>query len=297
MEFRFFVYIICGILGLLLIFKEFNRGKSANLTLRILASLFLVISFAFLMVPLTYETVLNKSINELNIITAGTNLDTIVKINGKKYDLDSNLFLERKKLKINHIEDLAYYLQENKDIKKVNIYGYGLAAEELEILKDYQITFHPAIIPAGIISASWKRKISATENLNVQGVYNNASDKDVKLKLLGLGATLDSIIIKSNTKSNFSFIHQPKQSGLAVYQLIAFKGNDTLSVDPIPFEVKPKKVIQVLLLASFPDFEYKFLKNWLYEKQYQVVFRSQISKDKYTSDFLNTKVVDVSSIN
>lgn len=297
MEFKFLVYIICTILALLLIFKELKRQRKANLWWRILASICMVASFAFLIVPITYQSKIAQATAELNLITAGTDLDTIAKIKGEKFDLDSNLFSDTKKLKIKHIEDLSYYLNENKDIKKINIYGYGLDELQLKQLQDYQVSFHPAVIPAGIISASWQKEINATENLTIQGTYNNKSDQDIKLKLYGLGTNLDSTFVKANSKTNFSFNTQPKQTGNAIYQLIAMKGKDTLSTEPIPFEVETKKPIQILILASFPDFEYKFLKNWLYEKQYQVVFRSQISKDKYSSDFLNTKTIDVSRIN
>ncbi len=297
MEFKYIVFIICTILLLLLFLKEIKRNNKTNLSLRIVASIFMVISFAFLIAPLTYQTVNEQSVNELNIITAGTNTDSIAKIKGEKFDLDSSLFSDKKRLKIKHIEDLGYYLQENKDIKKVNIFGYGLDEAQLNQLHDYQISFHPATIPSGVISASWQNKIKETENLNVQGVYNNISDEDIKLKLFGLGANLDSIIVKANSKSNFSFNNQPKLAGKAIYKLIGLKGKDTLTADPIPFEVEGKQPIQILILASFPDFEYKFLKNWLYEKQYQVIFRSQISRDKFSSDFLNTKAVNVSSIN
>lgn len=297
MEFKLTVFIICTILVLFLIFKELKRKNKINLSWRILASIFMVVSFAFLIVPITYQTVKEQATAELNLITEGTDVDTITKIKGEKFDLDSNLFSDQKNLKIKHIEDLAYFLQENKDIKKVNIYGYGLDETQLKQLQAYQLSFHPAAIPSGIISASWQKEVSATENLTIQGVYNNYSNQDVKLKLFGLGANLDSAFVKANSTINFSFNTQPKQYGKAIYQLIAFKGKDTLSSEPIPFEVKPKKPMQILILASFPDFEYKFLKNWLYEKQYQVVFRSQISKDKYSSDFLNTKAMDVSRIN
>lgn len=297
MEFNNIVFIICAILALLLIFKEVRRNNKANLIWRILASLFMVISFALLIVPINYQTTKEHTAAELNIITEGTDIDTITNIKGDKFDLDSNQFLSQKSLKIKHIEDLAYYLKENSDLKKVNIYGYGLDEQQLKQLKGYQVSFHPATLPLGVISANWQKKIRETESLNVTGFYHNTSNTAIQLKLYGLGTDLDSIIVQANSKSAFLFSNQPKQAGKAIYQLIALKGKDTLSVEKVPFEVVAKQPIQVLILASFPDFEYKFLKNWLYEKQYQVVFRSQISKGKYSSDFLNTTAVDVSRIN
>lgn len=296
MGFNTIVWVVCAILALVLIYKEVKRKNKANLIWRVLASLFLVISFAFLVVPITYQTTKEHATAELNLITEGTHPDTIAYIKGEKYDLDSNQFLTQKRLRIKHIEDLAYYLKENKEVKKVNIYGYGLDETALKQLENYQVAFHPSAVPSGIISASWPDKIRTTENLNVEGIYNNTSNAAIKLKLYGLGTDLDSAIVNANSKSNFSFNNQPKQVGKAIYQLIALKGKDTVAKEKIPFEVVTKQPIQILMLASFPDFEYKFLKNWLYEKQYQVAFRSQISKGKYSSDFLNTTSFNINNI-
>lgn len=297
MKFNEIVCLICAILLLLLIFKEVRRVSKVNLIWRVLASVLLVVSFALLIVPINYQTTKEHASAELNLITEGADIATIAKIKGEKYDLDSNQFLSQKSLKIKHIEDLAYYLKENIDIKKVNIYGYGLDEHQLKQLEGYQTVFHPAAMPLGVISANWQKKIRETENITISGLYHNTSNTSIKLKLYGLGTDLDSTIVEANSKSAFSFSNQPKQAGKAIYQLIALKGKDTLTAEKVPFEVVAKQPIQILILASFPDFEYKFLKNWLYEKQYQVVFRSQISKDKYSSDFLNTKSVDVNRIN
>jgi hypothetical protein len=72
---------------------------------------------------------------------------------------------------------------------------------------------------------------------------------------------------------------------------------DTLAKEPVPVQVGDQAPMKVLILASFPDFEYKFLKNWLYENQYPLAFRSQISKNKYASDFLNMDGFNLSQIN
>ena len=297
MEFKYIVLIICAIIALLLMVIETKRKNKANVLWRILASFCMLMSFAFLIVTITYQTVIKQPKAELNLLTAGTELQTIATIKGEKYVLDSTLFSERKHLKIKPIDDLSYYLQENKEVKKINIYGYGLEEVQLAQLQDYQLSFNPAPIPAGINSVSWQKKVKETENLIVQGVFNNTSNQDIQLKLIGLGANLDSTFVKANSKINFSLINQPKLSGKAIYQIIAIKRKDTVFTEKVAFEVLPKQKLQVLILASFPDFEYKFLKNWLYQKQYQVVFRSQISKDKYTSEFLNTKAIAVSLIN
>jgi len=172
-----------------------------------------------------------------------------------------------------------------------------LPGEELKNLAGYELNFHPLEIPTGIISANWPAKIKTTEQLTVQGIYQNRSDRAVKLLLKGLGSSIDSISIEANSNKNFSFKTRPKQSGKAIYQLISFYGRDTLAKEPVPFTTNEQMPMKVLILASFPDFEYKFLKKWLYDNQHPLAFRSQISKNKYSSDFLNTDKLNLNQIN
>lgn len=280
MEFNYCVILICLGFAFFLIVKEIRRNDTSRLVWRLVANIFMVISFALLIIPITYSTKMVAPARELNLLTEGTSLD-------------SNSYPKQGI----HLADLNYHLKLHPEIKKINVYGYGLSVNELKTLKEYQLTFHPSTNPSGFISASWTKKLGISTQLVVQGVYHNSTNKAVKLKLLGLGDDLDSLSIKANTKVKFSFSTQPKQIGKAVFNLIALRDKDTLSAEPIPFEVVRKPPIRILILASFPDFEYKFLKKWLYENQYAVAFRSQISKDKYSTEFLNQKAVNLNQIN
>ena len=297
MEFNYIIMLLCIAFAIFLGYKEITRFDLSKLIWRLLANILMLAFFALLIIPIQYTLTKKEPAHVLNLLTEGTSLDTVEAIKGKRFALDSTLFPNRKKLKINYLADLNYYLAKNPDVKKINIYGYGLDENELKSLKNHRILFHPSLFPSGILSANWQKKLRYTENLKVQGIYHNSTRDIVRLKLQGLGATLDSAEVKPNSNLKFSFVNQPKQIGKAVFSIIALKGNDTLSVDPVPFEVENKKPTSVLILASFPDFEYKFLKKWLYENQYGVALRSQISKGKYSTDFLNRKAVNVNQLN
>jgi len=297
MELKWIIILVCIAVAGFLTFKEFKRNDKSRLIWRWVASVLMVACFALLIIPISYSVKKQEPAGVINLLTDGTTLDTIATIKDTKYDLDSTLFPIRKNQKINHIADLAYYLKEHPNIKKINIYGHGLGENELKTLKEKQVSFHPAMVPSGVISASWQNKLKVSESLKVQGIYHNGSNEMVKLKLYGMGTSLDSVSVRPNSQFNFSLINKPKQIGKAVFNLIAIQGNDTISVEPVPFEVENKQPINVLILASFPDFEYKFLKKWLYENQYAVALRSQISKNKYSTDFLNMKTVNVNQLN
>ncbi|WP_293785249.1 hypothetical protein [uncultured Pedobacter sp.] len=294
MEFKYIAMLAGLILLAFLIYKELRRLNKARLIWRILASIIAVSCFVLLMVPIRYETHVPQSADEVILITAGTHPDSISGLKGKKYALSpSNI----KNTKTINIPDLSYFLKSNPNIRKLSIYGYGLNAAELAQLEGYRITFHPSANPTGIIAANWPGKLKTSELWQVQGTYQNSGSETVKLLLKGLGKTVDSIVIGAKSKKTFSFKTTPKQTGNAVYEFVSLQKNDTLAKEPVPVEVVDEAPMRLLLLASFPDFEYKFLKNWLSENQYPLAFRSRISKNKYAFDFLNLDSVNLNRTN
>jgi hypothetical protein len=294
MEFKY-IAILSGLLLLaFLLFKEIRRANQARLIWRILASTIAVGCIVLLIVPIKYETHLQQNADEVILLTTGTNPDSVAKLKGEKYALPS---VDVKNIKAKTIPDLSYFLKSNPNIQKLNIYGYGLNKAELKALTGYQIVFHSATTPDGIISANWPGKLKTSEALQVQATYQNSSSNSVKLLLKGLGRVVDSIVVDAKSNKSFSFKTSPKQTGKAVYELIAMQQNDTLAKEPVPVQVGDQAPMKVLILASFPDFEYKFLKNWLFENQYPLAFRSQISKNRYAFDFLNTDSINLNQIN
>jgi len=294
MEFKYIVLILSLLLFGFLLYKEISRPTKARLFWRILASFIAVSCFALLVIPIKYKSKLLQNANEITVIAEGANTDSLEKVPGPKYTLDAS---NSNSKKLTFIPDLSYFLMTHKDIRKLNIFGYGLTDDELKTIEGYDLKFHPSENPTGIISANWQTKIKSTEALTIQGVYQNSGEKTVKLLLKGSGNSVDSIFVEGNTNKNFSFKTRPKQIGRAVYQLISFQGKDTLAKDPVPFSVLEQTPMKVLILASFPDFEYKFLKKWLFDNQFPLDFRSRISKNKYSSDFLNTESLDLNQIN
>ncbi|MES2418438.1 MAG: hypothetical protein V4541_09635 [Bacteroidota bacterium] len=294
MEFKYTVFVAC--LGLLayLLYKELNRPDRSFLAWRILASIVIAFALAAMVLPITYSLETQGRIAELNLITPGAMDKATLPARTPLYTLDSSLKAHHRKLI--YLPDLGYYLQGHPEIKKVKSYGYGLSAYELDKLAPAELVFYPAPIPSGFIACTWSQRLNETESLNVQGTYHNERKAAVKLMLTGMGLAHDSLLVKPGDQANFSLNAQPKQLGNGVYRLLALQQKDTLSAEPIPFTVIPKREPKILILASAPDFEYKFLKKWLFEQHYQLIMRTRTSKGKYSTDFLNTKEMEVKNI-
>jgi len=294
MEFKYIAMLAGLLFTAFLLYQEVRRPNRARLIWRVLANIVAVSCFVLLIVPIRYETHIKQNPDEIILLTEGTNPDSVAKLKEKKYALSS---VNLKGGKATVLSDLSYFLKSNPNIRKINIYGYGLSNGDLEILKGYEVNFHPSASPNGIIAVNWPIKLKTSDALNVQGTYQNTGNQAVKLILKGLGKSVDSTTIEAGSNKSFSFKTHPEQIGKAVYQLITFKKNDTLAKEPVPVQVGDQTPMKVLILASFPDFEYKFLKNWLYENQYPLAFRSQISKNKFASDFLNMDSVNLNQVN
>jgi hypothetical protein len=295
MEFNTIILFVCALLLVFLLVAEWRRANRSRRIWRLLATLIATSCFALLIVPVSYTTHFAQQQHEVVLITEGTNIDSIKNIKAVKYQLGSENALTLKKNKATAIADLSYFLAAHPDLQRFQVYGYGLSDAALESMKGRKINFHPSPSPQGIVVASWPAKIKSTSSFNVQGSYHNGG-KATTLSLKGLGNVIDSVLINPNTTATFHFKSRPKQLGKAVFELIALQDGDTLTKDPVPFQVVEQIPMKVLLLASFPDFEYKFLKRWLYDQHYPVAFRSQISKDKFTTDFLNMESVNLGRI-
>jgi len=295
MENNYPVIIAVILLLVFLLYKEARRANRARLFLRIAAVVFAVGALAFLFFPPSYKTVQSRDGERLLLLTEGADNSSLQ--SGNYYTTDSSVLSKRSVRGVKYIPDLAYYLQQHQDLAGVSLYGNGLEPADLKSLNGYTYDFHPAQAPLGLLSCSWPGVLKQAELLRVEGVFNNTGEGPAKLLLEGLGSGLDSVIIPAHTSSTFSLKTLPRQLGRAVYNLIALTGNDTLQNEKIPFQVSESPKVKLLVLSSFPDFEYKFLKSWLFEHGYQVVFRTRISKDKFSTDQLNTTTLNAETIN
>ncbi len=296
-EFKLISLILSVFLLAFLIFKEAKRKNKNWLILRLIASVIAVGSLFFLIYPMKYEVSKSVKKEEFYLLTKGANLDSVSKSNAQLFTLDSGIYQNNSKNKIKFLPDLSYYLSEHPEIKTINLYGEGLENSDLKSLINYKINYKPIENINKIKNCNWQKTITNTDDLVVEGKYKNDSDKPVNVVLNGLGTNLDSVSIKANEEANFSLKGKTNQLGYFTYHIEAIQNKDTLAYEAVPFEVIEKQPVNVLILASTPDFEYKFLKNWLYQNNYSLALRTRISKEKFSSDFLNLPTVNINNLN
>ncbi|MVN20959.1 hypothetical protein GO621_05340 [Mucilaginibacter sp. HMF7410] len=277
-----------------LFWKEISRTNRLRLSWRLLASFLTVLSLVFLAVPLSFKgKKSNVSSKEILLLTDGFSKDSLNKYRNSSsqqpfiYTADAGVFQTLKSPAVHFIADLDLWRNTIPANTAIHILGDGLEEDELQNLNQTPIRFYAPELPSGIQKVNWTHRLNAGELFKVQGNFLNQTDAKVKLVLKGLNTSLDSIEIGAKRSIDFNFSTIPKQSGQAVFRLIALSGKDTIEDEPIPFSVGPSRTLKVLMLNASPDFESRFLKNWLAQNAYAVASRSIISKNKTTSDFAN----------
>ncbi len=288
------IIIISSLLVLAFIcWKEIQRKNKAHLTLRLVASVLTVLALYFIARPLSFQRKLDPAKeNTAVLLTEGFEQDSLAGLKNIPIFSTERSIVEKNK-NVKFIPDLEYFSRLQPDINKIHILGSGLDQDELETLTNHQLVFHPGPV-SGFSSVNWNNTIRSGERLTVQGSFKNGSNKAVKIILKGLSTTLDSVTLTGI--QTFELSTSPKLLDKAIYSLIALSGRDTLANEKVPVIIEPKTLLKILILSSSPDFESKFLKSWLYAEKYALAVRTNISKDKFSTEFLNTERINLNRV-
>ncbi|MES2374468.1 MAG: hypothetical protein V4557_17965 [Bacteroidota bacterium] len=255
--------------------KEFIRANKARLGWRMLASVIAVVCLVCMGLPITFTPPGIVSGNKAIVLTEGADADSIQQFNKA----------QKQKLVVYQMDDLLR--GEHMEYDSLHVFGYGLSDDELQMLKGSKLVFHPAKIISGITTIDWNRNIEKGKELLLQGTYTNQNSFSVVLVLNGFNTILDSFTVLPKKEMDFRLHTIPKQNGKAVYTLSALHEKDTLEKEPIPIEVIAASPIKVLMLAASPDFENRFVKDWLSKNGYTVVSKTAISANKFDKTSLN----------
>ena len=282
------VIILSLMLLLFLLWKETSRQNKAWLTARIIASAIAVLSLAFIALPLKIKKQSSYSNAITILLTEGFSADSLSPV--LKANPDVKIYTTDKAItafNAAYLPGLNDLMEKTTGTDEVHIFGYGMEEDELALLKMNPVVFHPAVIENTITDISWTQKIRSGEKLLIQGRFDNTASNPVKIVLSGFNTSLDSVILKPKQNSPFQLSTIPRHIEKAVYSITVLSAKDSLEKNPVPIEVISIKPLSILLLASSPDFENKFLKNWLAQNEYKFAVRTSISKSKYEKQFVN----------
>lgn len=286
---------IIGCMGLLLwtLYKEWSRPNQQWLIARLIATVIAITSLLLQIIPVRY-TVSNKNNEQaVLLLTEGWDRDSLQAF--MKDHKGARLYTTSAKPVLNEtfVPDVSLVAN---SMRNLHVFGYGLKEDQLEALGKTSYIFHPALLKNTIRDIHWNTSVALGQALQVTGSYVNTSDHPVSIVLSAFATTLDSISLPAGQQSFFTLNAVPRQVGKAVYTIAVLNKKDTIEQEPLPIDAYSTKPLRLLLLASTPDFEQNFLKNWLASQGFSLAIRTGITSGKWNQEFINCASSSLSTI-
>lgn len=258
------------------------------LPLRLIAVVIAILSLACL--ALNPHRNIEKS-SDVVLLTAGFDnqiLDSLVRTNGNLHVYKLGDVVSRPT-----VEEINYRDLDNVH-GNIHILGQGVPEYMLDYFDGKGLKVYPAKQTSGVIALDLVKAYTANRINTVQGTYHSPGNRTVRLQANGI--TIDSVRFTKGTHPlRLSFT--PKAPGQYVYTLTeSDSSGKMLTSESLPVDVKPQKQLSILFLSDFPTAEIRFLKNYLETQQHKLTLRYKISKDRYRTEFVNTKEGPVTRI-
>ncbi|KAA5539829.1 hypothetical protein F0145_23880 [Adhaeribacter rhizoryzae] len=252
---------------------------------RCLATVLAVASLVLMVLPPQRKISLNAS--DIILLTPGFSADSL---NSLKKLLPPRPIILSYKDAASHYPALATvaalpYLYPST--QRIHLLGFGLDRAELAGLDSVELIPHLSAPPEGFTTVHWPNKLQLGEPLNITGQFYQKKEQETKIYLQSGSSVLDSLVLSAAGTNRFTLRYQPKQVGRSVFSLLRKDAAGKQLAGLVPVQVEPRKLYQVLLLSSSPNFEFKFLKNFLAGQQHGVAWRISISKAIYQTEYLN----------
>ncbi|MHA6246298.1 hypothetical protein ACXYMU_00050 [Pontibacter sp. CAU 1760] len=270
---------------LLLLWLAWRRPNRQRLALRLLASAVAGISLVGLVFPPSVQHAISPGTAIL--LTEGYNPDTLKHLLNQVTAAPQVYSYHTAAKDATPLESLYLLRQKQPGLRQVHVLGYGLQEPELQALEGMQLRAHLPDMPTGITAVHWPENVVLGEAVEVAGRYKNEGDSKVKLFLQAAGQSRDSVEVVADSTARFTLAYTPKVAGKFTYALTSRTGEKTDTLGLVPVRVQPVQELGVLLLASSPLFEFRFLKNHLAGLQHRVALRITISKDLRQQEWLN----------
>jgi len=216
------------------------------------------------------------------LLTNGSEKQTVDSIQSK---LNIKKVIDLKKIVGN---ELAAVIKEIDNYETWMIMGVGPPLALQAALENKEVMYYPSGFEEGWLSLDFPTEIEAESTWEVKGQFLKTSTEAIKLNLKIAGQIVDSLVSLDSGLQNLAFRQElDLPAGKYLFEIEAITNNDTLQ-QQLPVVVKPKKKAKYLILSGFPNFEWKYLKDYLGDEGHEVFYSTQISKDKNQIEVVNS---------
>lgn len=176
------------------------------------------------------------------------------------------------------------------------VLGEGLPGYMLEYMDTASLRYFSFTDLPGVTGINTTKIYTADKRAALEGVATFHANRTISLS--GPAGQEDSVQVTGTKTNPFTVNFLPKVSGLFVYTLSVSDtlGKETYS-EPVPVQVEEQKPLSILFLSDYPSAEVRFLKNFLEKRNHRLILRYKVSKDKYRTEFINTKQQTIGLLN
>jgi hypothetical protein len=185
------------------------------------------------------------------------------------------------------LEGTSYLNRYASPGSRIILVGSGLPEQELEPLKNYQLSYVPAGIVTGVTELAHSHLLRPSDTVKVQGVWHAQAAADRLILSMG-SISLDSVVTDRKAPSAFLLKAPAYFAGQNLYQLYWLsQQGDTLGKYPLPVQVSDPDVLRLALLTSYPEAESKYLKELLTQEGYKLHYSAQLAPGKSIKEWIN----------
>jgi hypothetical protein len=255
------ILLLAGLLAL-----EISRKNRRNLSFRLLA----ITTVAIAIMAILWKPSYYASVESERIILVG--------------DATSDDQLKRL-LSVNKHTKILYYdsLHQHIGPQNVLVTGQGIPSYDHWKLAQAHVEYQPGDPIEGIQLLEFRNELTRGDSLHVSGNIKNQDS--LLITFSQYGQILDSTF--TDTQGTFDLKTLVQLSGKVLYTL-AFPNNPDLSTETLAIFVHEQKKHRIAMFSTYPTFEMRQLKEFLADFPHEVLVRNQISRDRFSYEYLNT---------
>jgi hypothetical protein len=196
--------------------------------------------------------------------------------------------------------DLQTFLRRNPQVDHLVGVGAGLEPWELAGLgPSVELTNSPRV-GWGLAMIRWDHQLEVGDALLVTGHIVGLSDQTIRVTLEGPAGRDVSVELQADPGGSpvpFTLETLPPGVGRFLYRMTLTDLSDsTESVEWIDVRVVTSAMPSILWLEDAPNFETKYLKQWLADQGVELAVRSRVSLDRYHFEFHNLESLSLGRI-
>ncbi len=180
------------------------------------------------------------------------------------------------------------WLKSKNDFDSLFILGNGIPQYDLYQIDSIPTVYKAGRAPSGITQLTYTAENRVGDKLHVKGLYAKKISGD-KLVLSAPGGNgVDSLKLSNDPDQKFDLSCDLKVSGAFLYTLEKQDSlGRTMSIDTLPVVVAKRTPLNILILNAAPNFETKYLKDYLAGQGQHVLVQNQITRGKFSYEYLN----------